>query len=122
MKHHHLTGTERETLRRALQQKRWEMLRDIRQRREEAAESEVDSVELGDIAEGVVEDRCRATMLERDCAIVAEIEHALVKMGDGSYGKSEATGRPISYARLRAVPWARCETEEAERLERAERR
>lgn len=121
MRYQHLTARERETLRRALQKKRWEMLRDIARHEQEAAESEVDSVELGDIAEGVVEDRRRASMLEHDRAIVAEIEHALAKMGDGSYGKSERTGRPISYARLRAVPWARSETEEAERLERAER-
>ena len=122
MKHENLTAAQRETLRRALQEKRWELVRDIARREQEAADSEVDSPELEDIAEGVVEDRDREAMLEHDRALVAEIEHALAKMGDGSYGKSETSGRPIPYARLRVVPWARNETDEAQRLESAARR
>jgi len=119
MKHENLTAAQRETLRRALQEKRRELVRDVARREQEAADSEVDSPELEDIAEGVVEDRDREAMLEHDRALVAEIEHALAKMDDGSYGRSETSGRPISYARLRALPWARNEADEAERLERA---
>ncbi len=35
-----------------------------------------------------------------------EIEAALKRMEDGTYGVSEGTGEPIPYERLRAVPWA----------------
>jgi DnaK suppressor protein len=117
-----LTETQRESLRRALETKREDLLRNIARLEQEAAESEVDSAELEDIAEGVVEDRDREAMLEHDRTLVAEVELALAKMDAGTYGRSEVTGLPISYARLRAVPWARTEADEAERLEHAARR
>jgi len=121
MKNEGLTQTQRESLRRALQTKREDLLRNMARLEQEAADSEVDSAELEDIAEGVVEDRDREAMLEHDRALVAEVARALAKMDAGTYGKSETTGRPISYERLRAVPWARNEADEAERLEHARR-
>jgi RNA polymerase-binding transcription factor DksA len=33
-------------------------------------------------------------------------------MADGSYGTSDISGDPIPFARLRAVPWARHDTDE----------
>ncbi|MBA2752062.1 MAG: TraR/DksA C4-type zinc finger protein [Actinobacteria bacterium] len=36
-----------------------------------------------------------------------EVEHALVKLDDGSYGVCEECGRPINGARLEAMPAAR---------------
>ena len=41
--------------------------------------------------------------------ILAEIDAALVRLGQGRYGISESTGEPIPYARLAVVPWARTE-------------
>ena len=38
---------------------------------------------------------------------LAEIDAAIVRMGNGRYGISEMTGEPIAYQRLRAIPWAR---------------
>jgi len=35
------------------------------------------------------------------------VEHALVKLDDGSYGVCEECGRPINGARLEAMPAAR---------------
>jgi DnaK suppressor protein len=122
MKHERLTPGQRETLRRALEDKRTALLHDIELRTEEAANSEVDSVEVEDIAEGVVEDRDRAALMEHDRALLAEVEHALAKMDAGTYGRSEESGRPIPFARLRAVPWARTDADEAERIEHAARR
>jgi DnaK suppressor protein len=122
MKHESLTAAQQKTLRRALEEKRAQLLHDIERREQDASESEVESAEMEDVAEGVVEDRDRAALLEHDRALIAEIEHALTRMDAGTYGRSETSGRPISYARLRAVPWARNEAEEAERLEHAARR
>lgn len=34
------------------------------------------------------------------------VNAALARMGDGSYGKCLACGRPIEPARLEAIPWA----------------
>jgi RNA polymerase-binding protein DksA len=38
--------------------------------------------------------------------LLAEIERAIGRIDDGSYGMCEACGRPIDEARLEAVPWA----------------
>jgi DnaK suppressor protein len=117
-----LTTGQRESLRRLLEDKRKSLLRDIELREEEAAEGQVDSAEIEDIAEGVVEDRDRAALMEHDRALLAEVEHALARMDSGTYGLSEASGRPIPFARLREVPWARTDADEAESIERGTRR
>ena len=38
---------------------------------------------------------------------VSEIDHALAKLDDGTYGICEISGQPIPKERLRAIPWAR---------------
>ena len=51
---------------------------------------------------------------ERDLALSAqarvaidEIDHAMVKIGNGTYGRCESCGQPIMKARLKALPAAR---------------
>jgi RNA polymerase-binding transcription factor DksA len=51
---------------------------------------------------------------ERDLALSAqalqqidEIDHALTKLADGTYGLCEVSGQPIPKERLKAIPWAR---------------
>jgi len=122
MKHERLTPGQRDSLRHALEDKRRSLRHDIDLREEEAAEGQVDSAEVEDVAEGVVEDRDRRALLEHDRTMLAEVEHALAKIDAGTYGLSEASGRPIPFARLRAVPWARHDAEEAQRIEQAARR
>jgi DnaK suppressor protein len=39
--------------------------------------------------------------------VLYEIQAALGRIRAGAYGKCEATGQPISKARLRAIPWTR---------------
>lgn len=58
---------------------------------------------------------------ERDRALVREIDAALARMDQGTYGLSEASGDPIGYPRLSVVPWARLTVREAEEAERARR-
>jgi DnaK suppressor protein len=117
MKTEPLTSSQRHVLRHALEADRERIRRDLERLQEQADEDRVDSAEVEDIAEGVIEDRDRAAIEEHDRALLGEIEHALAKMADKSYGYSEASGRPIPFERLRAVPWARYDTDEAERVE-----
>src|SRR5207344_2949310 len=56
---------------------------------------------------------------ERDLAlsaqarqIVAEIDEALVRLADGTYGYSVLSGLPISRERLRAILWATLRVDE----------
>ena len=46
-----------------------------------------------------------------------EVEHALTKFEDGTYGICERCGRPIPLARLRVLPEARYDVEYAEDVE-----
>jgi DnaK suppressor protein len=57
-----------------------------------------------------------------DRSHLADIERALSKMDEGTYGVSELSGEPIGYARLEAVPWARLTAVEQEQSEQRARR
>jgi DnaK suppressor protein len=46
-------------------------------------------------------------ILEQVEAEMTDIEHALVRLDDGTYGRCEACGAPIDDARLEALPAAR---------------
>jgi RNA polymerase-binding transcription factor DksA len=41
-----------------------------------------------------------------DQMLLEQVERALRRMDDGTYGTSEVTGRPIPIERLEALPWA----------------
>ncbi len=47
------------------------------------------------------------SILENVLSELAEIEHALERINDGSYGRCEACGRPIDEERLDAMPATR---------------
>jgi len=49
---------------------------------------------------------------------VQEIDAALGKLTDGSYGICEATGEPIGLPRLKYIPWTRLSLEAQEKVER----
>ena len=47
------------------------------------------------------------SILERVEAELADVEHALRRLDEGSYGRCEACGRPIDEARLEVMPATR---------------
>lgn len=71
-----------------------------------------------DIAEEQREHAELLAELRAEESELAEIEAALGRLRDGTYGMCELTGEPIEPARLRAVPWARYCTAAALELER----
>ncbi len=58
---------------------------------------------------------------DRERKLLAKIDEALERVGDGSYGYCEATGDPIGVKRLEARPNATMTVEAQERHERRER-
>jgi DnaK suppressor protein len=58
---------------------------------------------------------------DRERKLLAKIEAALERIGDGSYGYCEETSEPISLRRLDARPIATLSLEAQERHERMER-
>ena len=56
-------------------------------------------------------------LLGRERDQLAEIDDAIRRIEDGTYGICEDTGEAIGLARLRAKPWARLSKEAAEKRE-----
>jgi RNA polymerase-binding protein DksA len=74
---------------------------------------------LGDIATATF-DREMATSLEENSNhVLAEIEAALARIEQGTYGLCERCGRPIGLERLEALPWAKLCIEDKRKQERA---
>jgi DnaK suppressor protein len=57
-------------------------------------------------------------LLSHEQNAVYEIEAALSRIRDGTYGKCELTGKPIPARRLEAIPWTRFTAETEKTLER----
>lgn len=63
---------------------------------------------LDDISVVQREDAFETTeLLESEWGLFCEIDLALERIQDGTYGVCQATGAPITRARLRACPWAK---------------
>ena len=57
-------------------------------------------------------------LLESERALLAEIDEALARIEDGTFGVCLGTGKPIAKARLKARPWAKYGIEYARLIEK----
>jgi RNA polymerase-binding transcription factor DksA len=57
-------------------------------------------------------------MLSSEQDAVYQIEQAVDRIRNGTYGKCELTGKPIEPARLEAIPWTRFSAEAERQLEK----
>jgi RNA polymerase-binding transcription factor DksA len=83
-----------------------------------------DSSELADYDQHPADTASETFEREKDLSILeqleeelAELEAALARVDDGSYGIDEVTGEPIDPARLEAIPTARRNVGPGERAE-----
>jgi DnaK suppressor protein len=113
-----LTAAQIEELRMSLEERRASLLANIERGREQERGNGRDVGDEMDEANMEEEAAVTSKLLERDVHLIAEIDRALGKIRDGSYGICEGTGEPIGYARLRLRPWARYSVEYQEELER----
>lgn len=111
-----LTDVQIAELRKLLESRRRELLESTARARS-AMEVDEPLVERMDAAERAKEEADLVELGAHDRALLEQVEHALAKMDDGTYGVSEESGEPIPLARLRAVPWARYLVDEEERIE-----
>ena len=107
--HHGALLRKRDALLRA-RDERHAALRDL------AAEQESDRT---DVATEEGERRELLAELAQEEKELTEIEAALLRLQNGTYGVCEITGEPIAASRLRAVPWTRFSKEAGSRRERA---
>ena len=112
----HLSEAQRSELRAALVAERDA----LGARRLAQSEEAVGDQEVHDVQDDAAEENRRSQALdrnERDGARLAEVEAALRRMDDGTYGICEETGEEIPFARLRAEPTTRYTVEALELLE-----
>ncbi len=106
-----LTKAQLETLRRALEVERERIAR-VLAAPAGAAPSDDERTELEEVAQRSTEGEHQQRVVERERALLAEVERALAKLDAGTYGVSERSGAPIPFERLRSVPWARADVDE----------
>jgi RNA polymerase-binding transcription factor DksA len=101
-----LTAAEKTKLERRLEREREAALEALKSREEtaRAAEQEVEPMDAAELAR---EQGDAALFLERTRARLRDVDDALARLRAGTYGLSEASGDPIGYRRLEAIPWAR---------------
>jgi DnaK suppressor protein len=90
-------------------------VRDLENRWEETSEPQIEAEELAQEIE-ITEPFSPLDEIERQQ--VREIDRALKKIDNGSYGICEACGKPIAMNRLKIIPWTRYCRKDAEKEEK----
>ena len=120
-----LTEEELAEFRQLLLAKRNEIVHRMRQRdRDELFHPINEPADTGDVAQELSEQFLEARMAERDAKLLREVNHALSKFEDGTYGYCEGTDELIGRGRLCSRPWTRYSVAYKEEIElvRKERR
>jgi DnaK suppressor protein len=65
-----------------------------------------DPEDFAEMAQDITIEDTELAITANEQGILNQIEHALQRMQEGTYGLSEVSGRPIPYERLEALPWA----------------
>jgi DnaK suppressor protein len=92
---------------------------DVEREREATLEQTGD---VGDRAESALEREAMFASGESERELLLQIEDAMARMWEGTYGLCQEGGEPIPIERLRAVPWARCCATHQEELDRRQAR
>lgn len=74
-------------------------------------------VHMADMGTDNYEQEFTLGLVEKDRALLLEINRALAKIQNGTYGICEGTGKPISKARLEAQPWSKYSIEYVRQME-----
>lgn len=116
-----LTEAQEKELIKMLELKRNELLSKLKTRRPSAASEQVP----GDEADQAADDAgvsLETRLMDREAKLLREVERALEKVHDDTFGLCEGTDEPIGYARLKLRPWTRYSVTYKEELEREEKR
>jgi DnaK suppressor protein len=119
-----LTSRELEHFRDLLLEKRRELVGDMYSMESEALRTSGGTnlsnlpLHMADMGTDNYEQEFTLGLVEKDRGLLREINTALAKIQNGTYGICEGTGKPISKPRLEAQPWARHSIESARLLQR----
>ncbi len=112
------------TFRSLLLEKRRELVGDMGSMESEALQRGGDSnlsnlpIHMADMGTDNYEQEFTLGLVEKDRNLLREINQALGRIQNGTFGICEGTGKPIARARLEAQPWARHSIEYARKLEK----
>jgi DnaK suppressor protein len=111
-----LNAADRKFFRQALLQKRREIFQNVFEIEGEAIKkSRLDAtgdlssmpIHMADLGTDNYEQEFALDLMDSERRILHEIDDALQRLEEGTYGICEGTGDPIPKARLKAQPWAR---------------
>jgi len=126
-KKNNLLVSEIERFRRILLAKRREIVGDVNEMHDEALKkSRLDAagdlssmpIHMADLGTDNFEQEFALELMDSERKLLREIDDALERIANGTYGICEGTGKPIPKARLKAQPWARYSVEYAQKLEK----
>lgn len=121
-----LSKPELKEYRALLLHKRAELLGDMSSLAEEALRTESSNLShmplhMADVGTDQFDQELTLSLVEKDRNILNDINDALQRIIDGSYGVCQATGKPIAKARLQAKPWAKYCIEAEMAMERGQK-
>jgi len=121
-----LTDADTERFKQMLLEKRREIIGNVNEIEDEALKkSRLDAtgdlssmpIHMADVGTDNYEQEFALGLMDSERKLLKEIDDALERIEQGTYGTCEATGKPIAKARLEAKPWARYCVEYARMLE-----
>ena len=122
----HLTAAELEHFRALLLEKRKEILHNVVEiEGETLRKSRLDAsgdlssmpIHMADLGTDNYQQEFSLGLMDSERKLITEIDDALQRIENGTYGICEGTGQPIAKARLEAQPWARYSVEYARIVE-----
>jgi DnaK suppressor protein len=112
-----LSAKQTEMLYRALVDQRRHL---VEERQEHLDAGRFNTERVAELEESAAQDSTQSTLIglaENERMLVMQVDRALRKMQDGTYGVSDLSGEPIGFERLRAIPWATLSAVDQEQLE-----
>ena len=125
-KKNRLSAADIERFKQSLLEKRREILRNVSEIEDEALKkSRLDAsgdlssmpIHMADLGTDNYEQEFVLGLMDSERKLLREIDDALQRIEEGTYGTCEGTGKPIPKARLEAQPWAKYCVEYARMLE-----
>src|SRR4029077_18031503 len=100
-----------EYFRNLLLEQRRQAIEDLRAERATALEGDDGGEDAGEMSELDLNRSTALTLGSRQSQLIAEIDEALGRIEDGTYGQSSLCGKPLDEERLKAVPTAKYDVE-----------
>jgi DnaK suppressor protein len=97
------------------------MAQDNLRSRAEGSEASAFGMHQGDAGSDAYDRDFALSLLSQEQDALYEIEEALKRVGNGTYGKCEMSGKPIAHPRLEAIPFTRFTVECQTQIERQNR-